>query len=290
MNNKSFTLIELLVVIVIIGILAGVIMISTSSSIDKANLAKAQAFSSTVQEKLLSNLVSEWTFDEGVNQTVNRIATNNDVEDVWGINNGTIVATHEPIVIGNNDCIFGKCLSFNGNQYINIPYVPVIKINGTYAVSLWFNNLNSAGALLTISQNSSNRHGIGIESNKLIAAYYNGSVYTGIGSVSTISTNVWHHVVYENNLGNLNIYLDGVDISTISQNIQLAIDGGFIGYDTNSHYYLNGKIDEVRLYSDALSSSEIKQNYIAGLNSMLSNGNISKEEYNERINELAYDK
>jgi len=36
-NNKSFTLIEILVTIVIIGILAGVIMISTSSSIDKAH-------------------------------------------------------------------------------------------------------------------------------------------------------------------------------------------------------------------------------------------------------------
>ena len=35
-------------------------MISTSSSIDKANFAKAQAFS-TVQNELLSNLVSEWT-------------------------------------------------------------------------------------------------------------------------------------------------------------------------------------------------------------------------------------
>jgi len=36
-NNKSFTLIEILVTIVIIGILAGVIMISTSSSINKAH-------------------------------------------------------------------------------------------------------------------------------------------------------------------------------------------------------------------------------------------------------------
>ena len=43
-KQKSFTLIELLVVIVIIGILAGVIMISTSSSIDKANFAKAKLF------------------------------------------------------------------------------------------------------------------------------------------------------------------------------------------------------------------------------------------------------
>jgi hypothetical protein len=48
----------------------------------------------------------------------------------------------------------------------------------------------------------------------------------------------------------------------------------------------NGYIDEVRIFGAALSSSQIKQNYIAGLNSMLANGNISKQEYNERINNL----
>ena len=79
-KRKSFTLIELLVVIVIIGILAGVIMISTSSSIDKANFAKAQAFSSTVQNELLSNLVSEWTFDNASSIG----------EDTWGNNHGTL--------------------------------------------------------------------------------------------------------------------------------------------------------------------------------------------------------
>ena len=49
MKNKSFTLIELLVVIVIIGILAGVIMISTSSSIDKANIAKLKIFEESIK-------------------------------------------------------------------------------------------------------------------------------------------------------------------------------------------------------------------------------------------------
>jgi len=48
-------------------------------------------------------------------------------------------------------------------------------------------------------------------------------------------------------------------------------------------------IDYLQFYNAALSSSQIKQNYIAGLNSMLANGNISKQEYNERINALAYD-
>ncbi|MDD4662200.1 MAG: prepilin-type N-terminal cleavage/methylation domain-containing protein, partial [Candidatus Pacebacteria bacterium] len=78
--NKSFTLIELLVVIVIIGILAGVIIVSTSSSINKANLAKAQSFSNTVQNELLLNLVSEWSFDN----------SSNIGEDTWGNNDGTV--------------------------------------------------------------------------------------------------------------------------------------------------------------------------------------------------------
>jgi len=69
MNNKSFTLIELLVVIVIIGILAGVIMISTSSSIDKANIAKLKVFEESVANNLAANMVSRWKLDGNANDS-----------------------------------------------------------------------------------------------------------------------------------------------------------------------------------------------------------------------------
>ncbi|MDD2909471.1 MAG: type II secretion system protein [Candidatus Pacebacteria bacterium] len=109
MKNKSFTLIELLVVIVIIGILAGVIMISTSSSIDKANFAKAQAFSSTIQNELLSNLVSGWSFDEGLGEEDNN-ATSSDVRDNWGNSHGTIEGVP---ILKKDDCFSKKCIQFN---------------------------------------------------------------------------------------------------------------------------------------------------------------------------------
>ena len=63
-KNKSFTLIELLVVIVIIGILAGVIIVSTSSSISKANIAKVKVFENSIQNELGANMVSRWKLDE----------------------------------------------------------------------------------------------------------------------------------------------------------------------------------------------------------------------------------
>ena len=62
-NNKSFTLIEILVTIVIIGILAGVIMISTSSAIDKASISKSKVFSDSVRNSMLLNLIFESSLD-----------------------------------------------------------------------------------------------------------------------------------------------------------------------------------------------------------------------------------
>ncbi|MFA7157482.1 MAG: hypothetical protein WC123_07325 [Bacilli bacterium] len=53
-------------------------------------------------------------------------------------------------------------------------------------------------------------------------------------------------------------------------------------------YSFDGLIDDVRIYNEALSSVQIKQNYIAGLNSMLVNGNMSKEEYNQKIETLSF--
>lgn len=52
--------------------------------------------------------------------------------------------------------------------------------------------------------------------------------------------------------------------------------------NSNTNFF-RGLIDDVRVYNATLSYSQIKQNYVAGLNSLLSNSLISKEEYNERI-------
>ena len=124
MKTKSFTLIELLVVIVIIGILAGVIIVSTSSSINKANFAKAQAFSNTVQQELLLNLVSEWTFDEG------------NAEDSWGNNEGTVYGAIYQNKASRN-CVYGGCYSFDGSDYIDCGNNSSLNIADEITISSW---------------------------------------------------------------------------------------------------------------------------------------------------------
>jgi len=293
-KQKSFTLIELLVVIVIIGILAGVIMISTSSSIDKANFAKAQAFSSTVQNELLLDLVSEWTFDSDV--------VGGKTEDTWGNNDGTVNgATYK--MNTTKECVFGGCYSFDGNDYIDVG-LNKLKYQDNFTISTWFkfnNNPNNTGTFCAA------RHPIVVNNDfgyNLIVredGKFNWFVYDTSSSSKTVASinppklGEYHHVVGVKNEKTITMYVDGTfqgsenlinnSVYYISQPFAIggrAICGG-------EYFYSTGLMDDVRIYNTALSSTRIKQNYIAGLDSLLKNRNMSKEEYNENVNTLAHE-
>ena len=104
---------------------------------------------------------------------------------------------------------------------------------------------------------------------------------------SSMIINNWYFVtVTAKNNGNIETYVNGLTTNTAT--FTGAIVGGVsnvfqIGENVTS---FNGLMDDARIYNFALSTSQIKQEYIAGLNSLLANGNISKEEYNERIKNI----
>ena len=82
----------------------------------------------------------------------------------------------------------------------------------------------------------------------------------------------------------MELYVDGelVASSDVSGDILLnnapvRIGGGISGR------YTKGYIDEVRIYSEALSSAQIRNHYLAGLNYLLAKGEISYKEYTTRI-------
>jgi hypothetical protein len=58
-------------------------------------------------------------------------------------------------------------------------------------------------------------------------------------------------------------------------------DGVGGGFDASQAY--KGYLDDIRIYNTVLSSSQIKRNYIAGLNKLLASEKISKIDYNKRI-------
>jgi len=285
MQNKSFTLIELLVVIVIIGILAGVIIVSVSSSISKANFAKAQAFSNTVQNELLGDLVSEWTFD---NPSLPG-------EDTWGNNDGTVTgATHKTKASG--ECVYGGCMSFDGNDYITQGASDDLNFGtGGLTYSVWFKNYSvDANAHIIIrSAYSANESAIGIYiSNNRIYNVVRSSSTLEVAVAANVVPNNWYFVTLTRENEVIYAYLNGVNIGSASGANFNCVSNTMTRMGANSitvpNTFFNGLIDDVRIYSAALSSAQIKQQYVAGINSLLANNNISKEEYNQRLNALAY--
>jgi len=105
----------------------------------------------------------------------------------------------------------------------------------------------------------------------------------------------WHNVLAERNNNFIKIYIDGkyinqkntTTIFDVNTNLSANIGAMYFTTDSVFNQFFNGSIDDVRIYNAALSSSQIRQNYIAGLNLLLGKGLISGEEYNLRIENLS---
>jgi len=297
MKNKSFTLIELLVVIVIIGILAGVIMISTSSSIDKAKITKLKVFSETIKNSMMTDLISEFNFDEGSGVSAKDTWSGNFTGPLVGFTS-TAASYGDTNIHGwmsENNCISGTCIKFDTVQYINqITNYPAIGDN-SFTWEFWGKTGNeiesSRHSTISLSVSGiTNWQGTfdypHYTSDKALV-YIRSACYRY--SSSNIVDDKWHHVVgiFDRSKTAPDIYLDGVLNNGLSSSTECSTVGiinlGTLYLATNN---FRGALDEVKMYNEALTLSKIQYNYISGLDKLLITNQISKQEYNERINAL----
>jgi len=297
-KQTSFTLIELLVVIVIIGILAGVIMISTSSSIDKANITKLKVFEESVSNNLAASMVSAWDADhvtKGATWILN---------DKWESNNGTFYDTTStcssvaPIACPQvtSDNLLGNVLSFDGtNDYIDCGSDSSLDILHEITISVWVKPQldNNYRTILSRGYSANNNKGYSLfidTNNKFSTYFFNSSGVIIDKRFSYLQDDVWQHIIISFNgsvgKGYLNsIYQDSFNCDGLKGSDYKFIIGRL---SQSNLWFFKGSIDDVRIYDAALSSSQIKRNYVAGLDSLLSKNLIFEGEYNERINALAY--
>ena len=289
-KQKSFTLIELLVVIVIIGILAGVIIVSVSSSINKANFAKAQSFSNTVQNELLGDLVSEWTFDSP--------AVANITEDTWGNNDGTLMGANGlPQIQTKENCVYGTCYLFDGvDDYVIVASNGLNKFSyQSFTISAWVKPEIIQNYTLIWSYDYTSHvspyysQHIRTENGKFYFGWNNGVSIQSIVTSNIASVNNWHYLVVIYTSGSQKIYVNSKEEANriATDTITYYNQPVWIG-KSNFGTTKQVVIDDVRFYNAVLSSAQIKKQYVAGLDSLLAKGNISEEEYNQKLNALAY--
>jgi len=100
-----------------------------------------------------------------------------------------------------------------------------------------------------------------------------GSSKVAIASNSAINNNAWHHVVatYTNTNGGMKLYVDG----TLQTQTGTATAQSFTGYwrvgadqitgwpSNPSDTYYDGSLDEVAIYTSALSATRVQAHYTA---------------------------
>src|SRR3954453_21383926 len=98
-------------------------------------------------------------------------------------------------------------------------------------------------------------------------------VWTGqpnvIDSPASYNDGKWHHMVASQGSDGMNLYVDGVLVGTNPQTQAQDYTGYWrVGGDTtwggNSSNYFAGSIDEVAVYSSALSTSDVVSHFKAG--------------------------
>ncbi|MDD3032719.1 MAG: LamG domain-containing protein [Candidatus Pacebacteria bacterium] len=191
--------------------------------------------------------------------------------------------------------MFITCYLFDGvDDYILSTYGKLIPNQNIYTITGWFNIPSTAigvsnRVLVALSEGSFPRF------SPCFWTQYKPIIYLSSSNfkygTSDLRDDKWHYVVFivtgSNNedINNAKIYVDGIEekySTPLSSTAPTAPNGNF----TIGEGFI-GKLDDVRIYNAALSSSQIKKQYVAGLDSLLSKNLISKEEYNIKIESLA---
>jgi hypothetical protein len=262
-----------------------------SGSTDSATIAKGKTYAQQVHALLGANAVGVWNFDEGTGTTLTDISG-------YG-NNGTLNkgANGTGLDWVASD-IEGTALQFDGvDDYVDCGNKMSLNQNSTITVETWINT-NKADSYQRIIANADVNSGspqIGYElminSNNDLVFYVKGLLSSGSASIpaSLISLDSWYHIVGTYNGDRIRIYWNGIneDTNSLSAGNFSNIKTLYIGRRQSSILQLfSGLIDGVRIYSEALPSTEIQKRYVQGLNKLLANQAITQAEYDQRMEEF----
>ena len=227
----------------------------------------------------------------------------------WSEQGGTVLTSDNTITLSGIDgfstwsvtkliqTMNNYALDFDGlNDYVDLPstlYSNNLSAGSAITIEYWFK-----GTLLQSAvrfQNGDNYivPGYGAEMNFIISTDGGADNGVSIGTSAEIQNGDWHHIacVWEANTQNgFKTYLDGVlKNQRTSANVTLPVinSGAWLG-TLEGTQFLNGSLDEVRVWNTARSGEQIRENMTRTLNGDES-GLIAYYHLNETSGITAYD-
>ena len=210
------------------------------------------------------NLAGHWALDDGSGNIASDETSNS--------NDGTL--TNNPVWTTGK---IGGALAFDGvNDYVKIDHIEAYHLaSGTFSFWFWVDQINGNQGLFSKDSYGYDTGGhIDIYVNavgKVIGRFQSASQSFTTETSGPISTNQWHHLALTVNSSSLKLYIDGV-LADFVNGLALTINdvGNYepiaLGARTVNSYnlsitpiedFLNGKLDDVRIYDYVLSATEI---------------------------------
>jgi hypothetical protein len=221
------------------------------------------------QAALTDNIAAYWKFDEGSGTTA---------ADAVGGNDGTLTGSPSWTTSG----LVNDAITYNGSsQYTKTS--SGLSVSSAFTVALWVNpsvTLSSSGDYGIFEYGTASASKIAIELNasggsaRLLTpdlsntSYYADSSYVG---VTSFNANTWYFIVLIYDGSTKKLYANGATDShmgvsatgTIGSGTQFMVGGDQHGSSGAAHYF-PGTIDEVGIWSRALTATEISQLYNSG--------------------------
>ena len=159
-------------------------------------------------------------------------------------------------------------MDFDGTDYINIG--DPIDVSTDRSISMWFKNPSISNtvrlAAFPMASPYNKTLTLGFYNSKLITTITTSFPTTVSYETSTLSSDTWYHLVVKVVGTTVTLYINGVEDTTTPAGTGFGYGDlvGYIGAVTSSAAKYVGEIDEVAIFSRALSSSEISTLYNNG--------------------------
>ena len=218
-------------------------------------------------------LVGSWTFNDGAGI----LAT-----DSSGTGNSGVVTNMEEA-----DWVTGKrggALDFGGgDEYVVVAESSSLKITQAVTLAAWVRRTDASAYAVPVSKRSGSggsqlqyqltwvRNNEGAHNDKIrLDITAAGSIRTVNSDSAYSQTNEWHHLAATYDRSNMRVYFDGVLAGTAAQTNEITdfTNNVFIGQDNEQApglpSYSKAAMDDVRIYSRALTATEVAALYNSG--------------------------